>query len=387
MLTAKNDSCLAQIVLVIDDDIDTLALVQEALEEEGYIVITAMTGVEGVAMFQLYTPDCVLLDVRMAGVDGFAACAQIRQLPYGANAAIIFLTAMRNVETFDKALRVGGDDFLTKPINLFELLQRVQIVIKLKQMTVEMNEMMRQQRDNLVRLKLHGERLATFVVHDLKIPVCAIDLHAQLLLREANLTERAKSSIQEIRNEAKSLLKLLLNLLDISKSNEGQLVAQHDDVDLDELTTCVVKEFNIAAKDSSIMLSRDIRVKRLDADAALLRRVMQNLVDNSIRHAPKHTEVQLISIAKDDVVEILVVNAGPAVTSDMQAEMFNRFTTEQSEQSSGIVSNHGLGLAFCKLAAEAHGGDISVKNLYPGVAFCLRLPQGRSSNDGRMHAG
>src|SRR5687767_11065104 len=102
-------------VLVIDDNAENRALARATLEDEGYTVLLATGGEEGLQVFVADRPDCVLLDVRMPGTDGFAVCSKIRALPGGAETPIVFLTALRDVDTFDQALRAGGDDFLTKP--------------------------------------------------------------------------------------------------------------------------------------------------------------------------------------------------------------------------------------------------------------------------------
>ena len=113
-------------VLVVDDNEQNRALAQATLEDDGYEVVVAVTGQEGIQQFERHRPAYVLLDVRMPGMDGFAVCARIRGLPGGESTPIVFLTALRDVDTFDSALRAGGDDFLTKPVRPSELLVRVQ---------------------------------------------------------------------------------------------------------------------------------------------------------------------------------------------------------------------------------------------------------------------
>ena len=160
------------------------------------------SGEEGIRAFETEQPDCVLLDVRMPGIDGFAVCARIRALPGGAETPIVFLTALRDVDTFDRALRAGGDDFLTKPVRPTELVVRVQAALELRRMSAELREhyeLVRKQRDDLMRLQLQKERLTAFVVHDLKNPVNSMDLHAQVLLRDPELPASARESVQHIR--------------------------------------------------------------------------------------------------------------------------------------------------------------------------------------------
>ncbi len=138
-------------------------------------------GEEAVALVEREGPDCIVLDVRMPGTDGFAACKRIRALPRATETPVIFLTALRDVETFDGALRAGGDDFLTKPVRPTELVIRVQSALKLRRLSAELRghyDLLKEQRDRMVRLQLQKERLMAFVVHDLKNPLNTIDLYA-----------------------------------------------------------------------------------------------------------------------------------------------------------------------------------------------------------------
>jgi CheY-like chemotaxis protein len=84
-------------ILVVDDNSENRALARATLEDEGYHVIVAATGEEGIRAFEAEGPDCVLLDIRMPGMDGFAVCSRIRALPAGADTPVVFLTALRDV--------------------------------------------------------------------------------------------------------------------------------------------------------------------------------------------------------------------------------------------------------------------------------------------------
>src|SRR5688572_13783582 len=144
-------------ILVVDDNEANRLLAQNTLEDEDYSVVLARGGVEGIASFEKEQPDCVLLDVRMPDLDGFAVCERIRALPKGSETPILFLTAQRDVDTFDRALRVGATDFLTKPVQPAELVIRVQSALKLRRLSAELREhydVLKQQRDELLRLQL-----------------------------------------------------------------------------------------------------------------------------------------------------------------------------------------------------------------------------------------
>jgi signal transduction histidine kinase len=363
--------------LVVDDNAENRALAQATLDDEGHEVLLAANGEDALRLFETERPDCVLLDVRMPGMDGFAACERMRALPGGADVPIVFLTALRDVETFDKALRAGGDDFLTKPVRPTELVVRVHAALKLRRMSAELREhyaLVRSQRDDLMRLQLQKERLTAFVVHDLKNPVNSMDLNAQLLLRDKDLSPRARDSVQRIREEARALLRLVLDLLDISKSEEGQLVARREPLDLDDLMRQVQEEHANDAGSAGVSLKRVVAAPSVLGDADLLRRVIENLVENAIRHAPEGGEVLLRSTPVEGAVEIHVADAGPGVAPELRERIFERFA--QLDFGDRIVSRsgRGLGLAFCKLAVEAHGGTIRIEDANPGSIFCVRLP-------------
>src|SRR5262245_26507058 len=266
-------------ILVVDDNEQNRSLAQAALEDEGFEVVLANDGGQGVAAFAREKPDCVLLDVRMPVLDGPAACAQIRALPGGSDVPIVFLTAQREVDAFDRALRAGGDDFLTKPVQPSELVLRVQAALKLRRMKTELREhyeLVRRQRDDLMRLQLQKERLSQFVVHDLKNPVSTLDLCAQILLRDSTLSESTRRSVLRMRGEARSLLRMIYNLLDISQSDEGRLSPRLAEVELAPLGAEVCAELELRAQAAGVTLACDIAPLSVQADVGLLRRVLEN---------------------------------------------------------------------------------------------------------------
>ena len=108
----------------MDDDPTTRKLVQAVLSKHGYQVLLAPTGQDGVDSFIANRPDLVLMDVQMPGMNGFEACALIRQLD-GHATPIIMLTGSEDLESIESAFTAGATDFITKPINFPLLAQRV----------------------------------------------------------------------------------------------------------------------------------------------------------------------------------------------------------------------------------------------------------------------
>jgi signal transduction histidine kinase len=365
-------------VLVVDDNEANRLLAQGTLEDEGYRVVLATGGAEGVVAFEREQPDCILLDVRMPEIDGFAVCEQVRALPRGPEVPVIFLTALRDIDTFDRALRAGGDDFLTKPVRPTELVVRVQTAIKLRRMSAELREhleLLKRQRDDLLRLQLQKERLTAFVVHDLKNPVNTMDLHAQLLLRERELPATVRESAMSIRTEARHLTRMILNLLDLSKADEGKLSPKCATVDVRTMVTEILAELDVNAKARKVTLDGSIDVDSIQVDADLVRRTLTNLVENAIRYAPPDTVVRVTATRSAGAIEIRVADAGGGIPPEMRERIFDPFVQVEAGEQVASRGSRGLGLTFCKLAVEAHGGKLWVEDAAPGAIFCIRVPQ------------
>jgi len=363
------------LILVADDNAENRAIAKATLEDEGYEVVLANDGEQAIAAFSQRPPDCVLLDIKMPKVDGIAACREIRALPGGQDVPVVFLTALRDVDTFDRAQLAGGDDFMTKPYRTTELVVRVEAALRLRRMASERNDLYAQvkhQRDDLQRLQFQKEQLAAFLVHDLKNPVSSIDLQAELVRRDSAGTERSRRAAARIQDETRALIRMITNLLDISKADEGKFSPTRNEIDLVALGDEVIETLRARADGAGVTLVAEMTVPSVRADRDLLRRVFENLVDNAIRHAPEGSAVRLEARVAGDATELRVADAGHGIPGDQRERVFERFF--QTPDESGGRSNRGLGLAFCKLAVEAHGGNIRIDDGHPGAIFCVTLP-------------
>lgn len=358
-------------VLVIDDSPENRALAKATLEDEGICAVMAADGEAGIKAFLEMPIECILLDIRMRGLDGITVCERIRAMPEGTRVAIVFVTALRDVETFDRAISAGGDDFITKPFRPAELVGRIETALRFRRIAAERNKLsieLKRQRDELLRLQLHKEQLSAFVVHDLKNPVNTIELHAQRILRNPHSDEQSRSTATKIHEEARGLARMIMNLLDIGKADEGQLAPSLALVDAGELIQGVIDELRLRASSIGIELVGQAQAIPMQADRDLFHRVLVNLVENAIRHSPEGSTIDISARPTAAAVEIRVSDRGLGVPRAARTAIFDRFT------STGGSVNRGLGLAFCKVAVEAHGGQIWVEDGAPGAVFCIRLP-------------
>ena len=115
----------ASIVLVVDDSPGTLGMLSAALEAAGYTVLLAQSGAAALALTERVTPDIVLMDAVMPGLDGFATCERLKRRPMNASVPVVFMTGLTETEHVVRALDAGGVDYLTKPVAPAELVARV----------------------------------------------------------------------------------------------------------------------------------------------------------------------------------------------------------------------------------------------------------------------
>ncbi|MFN3480571.1 MAG: response regulator, partial [Thermodesulfovibrionales bacterium] len=120
-------------ILVVDDDEINLKLLSSILESEGYDVLTATNGPDAITSTTDHLPDLILLDIMMPGMDGYEVCRQLRLKKETDHIPVIFITALDDRESKLKGLKVGANEFLTKPVDRSELFIRVQNLLKVKE--------------------------------------------------------------------------------------------------------------------------------------------------------------------------------------------------------------------------------------------------------------
>ncbi len=141
------------------------------------------------------------------------------------------------------------------------------------------------------------------------------------------------------------------------------------------LFTDLTDELGATAQARRIRLESFAGVDRIHADADLLRRILVNLVENAIRHAPPETVVSIRAIAAEGGTELSVTDSGSGVPSELRERVFDPFVQAEPGGDRRLTrSGRGLGLAFCKLAVEAHGGRTWIEDGAPGAIFKIRIP-------------
>jgi signal transduction histidine kinase len=223
------------------------------------------------------------------------------------------------------------------------------------------------------------QRLARLVVHDLRNPLAALQGHLELM-REDLSGYRVPPTVSEGLEDCSALvakaLALLTSILDVEELEEGVLRARPVLTEVYALVQRAASVNRPAMRIRQLRVSVDVApglTARLDPD--LMYRVIESLLDNAVRYAPRAGQVRVWARRDGDAVEIAIGNDGPPVPEDEREAIFGRYYRIE-ERRAGARAGRGLGLYFCRLAVKAQGGSLTVEQRGGmGAVFVARLPQ------------
>jgi signal transduction histidine kinase len=219
--------------------------------------------------------------------------------------------------------------------------------------------------------------LTRTLVHDLRNPLTSISVSLDLLNKVfSDVTSSTQQQMMDIaRQNTDKMLELINAILDIGRMESGQMPLNKSAVSLDELITSVVESQLPLVAEKGLRLENEVPPDLPPAyvDARLIERVLRNLIGNAIKFTSTGDVVRVI--ARADMSEtssllVSVIDTGPGIPSDIRELLFEKFITGQQEE-----RGSGLGLAFCKMAIEAHGERIWVESPPEGgTTFAFTLP-------------
>jgi two-component system, sensor histidine kinase and response regulator len=362
-------------ILLVDDQSPNLALLEALLAPLGHELVMADDGLSALAAYTQFKPDLVLLDLVMPGLDGLEVLKHIRAESGADHVPVIVLTAHSEREHNLRGLEAGADDFLEKPADGRGLRIRVSTLLQLKDsrdVLRRLNEQLEARNEELGRLQREQRDLTAFVVHDLKSPLAALWSNLEYARQAASDSLDLQDALDDAARACQRLRSMIDDLLVISRLEDSEFPIHNELIGLSDLLREVLFEYVRQAAERRVHLLEPPRTSaHVRGDRALLQRVIQNILDNSLRHTPEQGRMG-IATQSDGAVEITISNSGPAIPASDRLRIFEKFTRIEKGTTTG---NAGLGLYFCKRAIEALGGTISVTETpeWP-TSFVLRLP-------------
>ena len=372
----------AALILIADDVPANVELLFDQLRTLGYNTVAAHDGPSALAAAFAHLPDLCILDVAMPAGDlgvedrsaGFEVCRRIKRDARTARIPVVFVTALNDSTDRVKAIEAGGDDFLTKPHNRMVLGARVRSLLKLKAATDELEGSYRKLRE----LEKVRDDLMKMIVHDLKTPLTLVVANLEML-RDGDfgaVSAEQDGALLDAQGKSADLLGLIDDLLEVARIEDASLVLQRSSLEPKPFLDTLAAEWALRARQdgATVVVSVPEPVPTLSVDVALVRRLFTNLMQNAIVHSPPGVRVTLSAHRDGNGVRFAVTDTGVGIPEAYHDLIFRKFERVKLP-SSPRVRGSGLGLSFCRLVAEAHGGRIWVQSTEgEGSSFHVVLP-------------
>jgi two-component system, sensor histidine kinase and response regulator len=376
-----------EVILVADDIAANVELLLDQLHSLGYETITAVDGPSAVAAAFEQHPDLCILDVSMPagdlGVDdrstGFEVCRRIKRDPRTSRIPVIFVTALNDTSDRVRGIEAGGDDFLTKPHNRLVLGARVRSLLKLKAATDALEDSLRKLRE----LEKVRDDLMKMIVHDLKTPLTSVLATLEMLADGdfGQVSTPQKAAIGDAETKSEDLLGLIDDILEVARIEEANISLTLAPMAPGALLAELVHEwghrFQQEGATASVSVADDAPV--FSGDKGLIKRVFSNLIQNAVTHSSNPVHLELSARRAGQGVLFTVSDNGPGIPPEYHDLIFRKFGQVEMPRSPRTRSS-GLGLTFCKLVVERHGGRIWVKSAEgKGSSFYIELPSDPTS--------
>ncbi len=353
-------------ILIVDDDEVVRNTYEALLTLENYHLIFAENGKKALQVVENTPCDLILLDVMMPEMDGFQVCRNIKNNPKRKHIPVVLITALDGKADMLYGLESGADEFLSKPVRGPELRARIRTMLRIKQMYDEL----------LATLELR-EDLSNMIVHDIRSPLTTIMGLAQLLQLKNQDDEQAEF-IAKILFQANRLDSMLNDMLMMAKMESEKTLLNSTVVDVTEMAAEIGEDFRDLFKVKNIRFISKLPdqpcLKTLDKN--LFKRVLDNLMSNAYKFSPSRGTVLLkIECTETDsepLLKIQVSDQGMGIAVADREKIFQKYEIVKLKQKG--IPQVGLGLKFCHMVVNAHGGKIYIRDNEPeGSIFIVEI--------------
>ena len=407
-------------VLIIEDSPTALAMIKEIMEGEGYNTVTADNGEQGVSEAEKVLPHVIIIDTKLPGIDGFETCRRIKEEHLSSSPKIVITTGSVDAIDASKAREFGADDYVVKTADFTQLIDVVDILFKKrkdekepqahKKKTIPSLDLESLQRENEILIKrleeagwakektnesimlLYQEleekneklrkldelksQFVANVSHEIKNPLSVINESLSMLLEGVlgEINQEQKEFLDVGKRNIDRLLRLVMDLLDLSKIESGKMDIKKKKIDIACLVEEVVGTFKVEIDRKQIKFRQDIPddLGYVVGDSDKLMQVIINLFSNAMKYTPENGDVCLQLSGDEDEFRFDISDSGAGVPEEYKEKIFDKFERIIAEKEKGT----GLGLPIAKDIVSLHGGKLWVQSRKPkGSTFSFILPK------------
>lgn len=367
-------------ILIVDDTPENIDILVELLEDFDKKI--AINGVDALETAFEDPPDLILLDIMMPEMDGYEVCVKLRQSEKTKDVPIIFLTAKTEKEDIIKGFEAGGQDYITKPFDARELLERVKTQLELKTQREDlknMNEILEEKvqertaqlQDALKELDKANKDLQgldtaknnflNMISHEIRTPLNGIVGAAYLLndvMGEDNefgeFVEMLKTSVDRL--EEFSTVALIITQL---QANNYEIIRKQHNANK-VLDKCIESLNEYSIEQNKIIKKDQIDpFLEINIDEKLFLRALKSVIHNAIKYTPENERIIVKAYSKEEKSIIEVINRGKGFTEEALKNLFKPFGIGEQHYDQNV----GLSLRAAKMIMKAHDGDIIIENL------------------------
>jgi two-component system, sensor histidine kinase and response regulator len=358
------------------------------LKQQGHKVEQAENGRLAMEALRARPFDVVLLDIMMPEMDGYAVLQAIKNDPVLRDVAVIMISAVGDIESVVRCIELGAEDYLPKPFDATLLKARVGSCLEKKRAHDREVSLFCKLQESYKRLQvLEGSRddLTNMIVHDLRTPLTSVIAGMQSLKGSDGLDDFQCEMVEIALSGGETLLGMISDLLDVEKMESGTMQVDYSLLRVAALVDGAVAQIAALCEAKSLTLVRRIPddLPAFRGDELKLRRVLVNLLGNSIKFTPEGGTLTVDVRLADPVGERVgaapalafsVSDTGEGIPAEAFDRIFEKFGQVEARRAGRTMST-GLGLTFCKLATKAHGGNIGVRSVPgEGSTFSFTIP-------------
>lgn len=375
-------------ILVVDDERDVRNLLFRALTQMGgFHVELAETAEEALRKVEREDFDLVLTDVRLPGMNGLQLVSEIVK----ARPAVvtIVLTGHATIDSALEAMKRGASDYLRKPVDLEEMVVRLQKALEERSRFVKLKEVadnLEKSNQELRRLDEHKSEFISLTSHELRTPLTIIKSQVQTVL-DGKLGKINKSQVKFLSTVASNvdrLIRLVKDLLDLSRIQTGKIEMRCEEIEVIDLVHYILGLFKPEADKKSIHLKNEVPtgIGCVYADREKVERILLNLIGNSLKFTPAGGEISVSARVSGDAGNDMVIgvrDSGIGIPEPELGKIFEKFHQVEGALSES-AEGAGLGLAITKGLVEAHHGKIwAESDVGKGSVFRFTLPLASST--------
>lgn len=350
-------------ILVIEDDALSRDYIVSCLQNR-YEVVSAPNGEKGLLLASLMPPDLVVCDISMPGMDGFEVLRRMQEQSTTPDVPFIFLTAMDDRSSVREGMKLGADDYLTKPVSITDLLTAVHTQLNKKLRREErMRSVVEQLRNNITMS----------LPHELRTAILIIEGYAHLAMEDQQKdAEIQQDMLRSIRDNAERLHVLAEKFLWYVRTHVGAHEYPPGAVtkNVDEIIRAAAV-IQAEKQDRLADLQFEVQPGQVCMHEEYLKQVTRELVENAFKFSEPGSAVMIQGAEQNDVYQLVITDHGRGMTGAQIAAIggFMQFDRGRYEQ-----QGTGLGLVIAKRLVETVGGTFKIESAGKQTNVSLSLP-------------